>query len=127
MNEAVVFAGRRDDVGDVLAASDIFVTASHFEGVSLAVLEAMARGLPVVSYACPGNREVLSNGTGSVVPLHDEEAFAQALTTVLVDQCATRRQCELAQSRVQEHYALSRAIRQIIELYEIILVDKGKK
>jgi L-malate glycosyltransferase len=124
LSDALVFAGRRDDVGDVLAAADVFVTASHFEGVSLAVLEAMARGLPVVSYDCPGNREVLSGGAGAVVPLHDEVAFADAIVAILADSIVAQRQCERARVRVNEHYALSRAIRQIIELYESLLAER---
>ena len=60
--EQVLFLGQRDDVPDLLAAADLFVLASLFEGLPLVVLEAMALDLPVVATRIGGTSEALGRG-----------------------------------------------------------------
>ena len=65
----VHFLGQRDDVPDLLSALDLFVLPSHSEGVSLALLEAMAAGLPVIATAVGGLPEVVTDGeNGLLIP-----------------------------------------------------------
>ena len=78
--------GYRADVAAVLAASDIFVLPSEFEGLPMSVIEAMLTGLPVVATAISGPREQVVDGeTGLLVPLHDTPALATALRTLVAD------------------------------------------
>ena len=77
--------GLRDDVPDMLADSDLFVLASHAEGLTLAVLEAMAAGLPVVVTAVGGHAEVVTSAVGLVVPPGDPVAFRAAVEALLAD------------------------------------------
>lgn len=80
------FLGRRDDVADLLAASDLFCLPSHFEGHPLALMEAMADGLPVVSTRSPGITEVVKIGeSGILVPVANPMALAAALMRILSD------------------------------------------
>ena len=73
----VVFLGHRDDVDRLLGAFDIFVLASHREGVPKAAMEASATGLPVIATNIRGCREVVDDGlTGRLVPRRDAHAPA---------------------------------------------------
>ena len=65
--------------------SSLFVVSSRFEGLSMAMLEAIACGLPVVSFACPcGPRDVISDGVnGLLVPKENIEGLAKALLKLM--------------------------------------------
>lgn len=82
--DAVVFTGIRGDATTIIARSDLLVFSSDWEGLSIAALEALARGVPVVSTAVEGTRELLGEGAGVVVPHHDE-ALAAAIVECLGD------------------------------------------
>ena len=70
--DAVHFLGQRRDVPDLLNAMDVFVLPSYSEGVSLALLEAMAAGRPVIATAVGGLPEVVTDGdTGLLIPPRD--------------------------------------------------------
>ncbi len=72
--------GYRDDVEALLAAADIFVLPSHFEGLPMSVIEAMLSGLPVVASDIRGPREQVVDGvTGILVPPRQVEPLAAAL------------------------------------------------
>jgi L-malate glycosyltransferase len=82
--DRVRFLGRREDVPQLLAASEVFVLPSLYEGSSLAVLEAMAAGIPIVSSAIGGTEELIDDGrSGLLVAPGDSEALAAALRRVL--------------------------------------------
>jgi glycosyltransferase involved in cell wall biosynthesis/aminoglycoside phosphotransferase (APT) family kinase protein len=84
--ERVHFLGRREDVPQLLAACDVFALPSLYEGSSLAVLEAMAAGIPVVSSAIGGTEELIEDGrSGLLVPPDDAAALAAALRRLLGD------------------------------------------
>lgn len=74
------FLGFRDDVGHLLGAMDIFVLASNGEALGIAILEAMAAGLPVVATRAGGVPEIVTDGVqGLLVPANDHEALADAI------------------------------------------------
>jgi glycosyltransferase involved in cell wall biosynthesis len=82
---AIVLPGRVPDVRPYLAHAACYALSSRFEGMSLAMLEAMQAGLPIVSYACScGPAEILDNGRlGHLIKPGDEVGFAQALRAVI--------------------------------------------
>jgi glycosyltransferase involved in cell wall biosynthesis len=84
--DRVRFLGRRKDVPQLLATCDVFALPSLYEGSSLAVLEAMAAGIPIVSSAIGGTDELIEDGrSGLLVPPGDAKALAGALRRVLAD------------------------------------------
>lgn len=86
----VHFLGERDDVTQILAASDAFVLSSLSEGIPLSVLEAMAAGLPVIVTSVGGLPEVVRNGVeGFLVPPGNLEALENAMMQ-LVHNCSAR-------------------------------------
>jgi len=80
----VRFAGERPEASTLLAAFDVFATSSRKEGLPLAVVEAMALGLPVVASDIAAHREVLGEGSMGLVPA-TPEAFAAALGALADD------------------------------------------
>ena len=105
----VVFLGHREDVGDVLAALDLFVVTSHVEGMSNAMLEALAAGVPVVSTPVSGAREALEpladgRWPGRVVEA-SEQAVAAALAALLGDPAERAAMRDAARTRARERFA----------------------
>lgn len=82
----VHFAGQRDDVPDVLAASDVLALTSSREGVPRAIMEAMAARVPVVATDVVGTRAIVHDGqTGLLVPFGSPRAIARAIARVMDD------------------------------------------
>lgn len=84
LEEAVVFAGFRNDVPALLKSADLFVMSSHLEGLCTSLMDAMAAGLPVVTTRAGGIPEVLGDGqNGVLVPPKDPAALAAAVVDLL--------------------------------------------
>ncbi len=81
----VVGVGAVRDVRPWLAAADLVVLPSRWEGLSLASLEALAMGRPVVASRIPGLADAVGSGTGALVPPEDEAALANAVVARLTD------------------------------------------
>lgn len=114
--EAVRLLGQQSDVRRALAAADFFVLPSQREGMSFALLEAMASGLaPVVSDA-PGNVEAVGDA-GVVVPFGDVEGFAAAFAR-LADRSLRENLGLRARARVAAHFSLAEMRRRTREVYE---------
>jgi glycosyltransferase involved in cell wall biosynthesis len=88
----VEFLGQRADVAELLAGFDVFVLSSSTEGMSIALLEAMAAGCPIVVTAVGGNVELIQHmQTGLVVPANDEAALRNAIEKLLADRALATR------------------------------------
>lgn len=84
--QSVGFTGSIEDVSSVLADADVFVSMSRYEGLPLALLEAMAWGLPVVATDVPGHRDVVANDrTGLLVPYDEQDALSGNVTRLFAD------------------------------------------
>lgn len=82
----VIFAGARNDIPDLLAKSDLWVMSSKWEGLSIALLEALASGIPVIATNVGSNGEVLRNGyNGSLVPSKNPQALADEILRVITN------------------------------------------
>ena len=117
LDGVVTFLGEVADVPGLLARSSMLVLPSWTEGVSLTLLEAMARGLPTVATRVGGNGEVVGDGTtGLLVPAGDADALAGAVGRLCDDPALARRLGEAGRRRVERHFD----VRQMVAEYEAL-------
>lgn len=119
ISEQVLFLGERDDVVEILAASDAFVLASTSEGNPLSVLEAMSAGLPIVATAVGGMPELVRNETdGLLVPPGDAQSLARAMQRLVSDSESRLKMSEAARERAITRFDAGAMARSYIEEYE---------
>jgi glycosyltransferase involved in cell wall biosynthesis len=119
LEKQVRFLGFREDVATLLSLMDIFVLPSLSEGLSIALLEAMAAGKPVVATNVGGNPELVVDGeTGYSVPPRDADALATKLRSLLVDKCRAKKLGENGRKRVQQKFSLQAMADNYQRLYE---------
>ncbi len=117
----VRFLGQRADVQNVLPACDVFVLSSLTEGLSLAILEAMACGLPVVATNVGGNGELVREGvTGRLTPPGDPERLALALIDLLSNPSLASRMGLAGRRLVEEHHDLETMAARYVALYSAV-------
>jgi len=119
LKDRVWFMGHREDVPDLLAAADLFVFPSLWEGLGGAVIEAMALGLPVVASDIPALREVVEAGyNAELVPAGSPHELARAISALLDD--PERAQSFGARSRqiFEARFTLDRCTERMLDLYE---------
>lgn len=122
LGDAVLFTGMRDDVFELLPALDVFVLSSRFEGLPIALLEAMASGVAPVATKVGGIPEVITHGDdGLLIDPGDPGVLAAALTKVLDDDGDRARLAAAARRRAGD-FDLGRAVRRIEAIYEDALV-----
>ena len=121
-----VFLGQRSDVPALLAAADLFVLPSLYEGLPVSVLEAMAAGRPVVATAIGGTDEaVTSEETGLLVAPRDPAALASAIRRLQADPALARRLAAAARGRVERDFSSEATARQVMAIYDQVLVEAG--
>jgi glycosyltransferase involved in cell wall biosynthesis len=118
----VVFTGTREDIPTVLAALDVVVVPSLTEGLSNALLEAMAMARPVVATATGGNPDAVEAGkSGLLVPPRDPVALAAAVLRLLEHPAEARRLGEAARRRVLADFSLESMVSGYESLYRSLL------
>jgi glycosyltransferase involved in cell wall biosynthesis len=118
---SVTLLGRWDNVTKFLAAADIFVLPSRWEGLPIALLEAMSVGLPVVATNVEGVDDVITHGVqGLLVPVEDSTALANAILQLLYDQRLLHTLGTAARLQVMQNYTediMCEQYRTIMEKY----------
>lgn len=114
----VVIAGRRDDVPDILSASDCSCLPSRSEVMPLGILESMACGVPVVATDVGGVRECLRHGIdGFVVPVGRDRPLAEAILSLAIDAPLRRRMGEAARSAARMKFTPDACLPDILASY----------
>lgn len=114
----VILAGHRRDVPRLLAAADLFVFPTHFEGLPFSVLEAMAAGLPVVASDASSLPEIIRHDRdGILFAAGDAEALRRALIRALGNPETMRQLAENARARAEE-YSETKMTRRTLGLFE---------
>ena len=117
LGDRVVLTGLRSDVPELLAAMDVFVSSSQFEGLPLALLEAMAAGLPVVATAVGGVPEVVTEACGRLVAFGAVEPLAVAVTELIAEPAARRALGAAGRRRVEERFSVGRMAAELEACY----------
>jgi glycosyltransferase involved in cell wall biosynthesis len=129
VEHVVHFAGRQSQVGDWLAASDLFVNSSRSEGMSQALVEAMTFGLPLVVTDVGGNAGLAGGAVpcGLIVPPEDSAALAGAIERMVGDEQLAGACGRAGEERAQRCFSLPGMIRRYEELYEKLLEDRSPR
>lgn len=118
LSDAVLFTGMRDDVYDLLPAFDVFVLSSRFEGLPIAMLEAMGSGVPPVATRVGGIPEVITHDqNGLLVEPNDAAELAGSVTKLLADDAMRSRFAASARVRATD-FDLASAVRTIEDIYD---------
>jgi len=118
----VHFAGLQEDVAPWLAAMDLYLMSSQFEGLPLALLEAMSAGLPVVATRVGGIGEVVDDGvSGRLVEFGDPDALGRTAVELLRDPGAGERLGERGRQEVAERFGVARMARELGAVYRDVL------
>jgi len=119
LGRRVIFTGFRLDVQDILSEATMSVLPCHAgEGLSNAILEAMAAGLPVVATTVGGNPELVADGrTGLLVPPRDPGALANAMSLLLADPRKAQGFGAAGKHRVETEFSLERMVHDTEHFY----------
>jgi glycosyltransferase involved in cell wall biosynthesis len=111
---------------EVYSTFDVFVLSSHDEGMSNAILEAMAMEKAVVATDVGGTGEVVRHGhTGLLVPPRDPEALAAAINEMLAHPRRAREMGRLGRGIVEESFSARAMVRQLEQLYLNLVAKRG--
>lgn len=122
LHDAVSLLSFRDDVADLLPAMDALVLCSSSEGMSNAILEAMACGLPVVATAVGGNLHLVQHErSGLLVPPMDPATLAASLEWLARSPHARRRMGQAARQRIEREFSLDGMVNAFDQLYRRLL------
>lgn len=116
VEDRVIWAGERADAGRLMRAFDASLLTSWYEGMPLAVLEALVAGVPVVSTDLPVMRELLADGAGTIVARADASAVADAIVAT-IDAGAPAASVEAARAR----FRIERLARDLERIYDEVV------
>lgn len=121
----MIFTGVRRDVPRLLGAADVFALSSLSEGVSIAILEAMAAGLPVVATRVGGNPEIVLDGqTGLLVEPGRPDLLAAALEQLLKDPRRAAVLGAAGRRRAEEKFSLRAMVGAYAEMYREVALRR---
>lgn len=123
-----VRAGSEAETAAAFAAADLFLLPSLFEGTPLTLVEAMAAGLPVVTTATCGMRDVVRDGeNGLLVPLRSPSAIVAAVERLIRDESLRARLGAVARAEAAERYTWERVAAPVLEVYERMPVERARR
>jgi len=126
MESYVHFLGHIDNVEDLLAAADLFVFPSLYEGLGNAVIEAMALGLPVVVTDVPALREVVEEGrSGLFFTLQSSDELGKAISTLLDDPERAEAFGRRGRQIFLDRFTMDRYMPRIVDLYRGVVANGG--
>ncbi len=127
LTERVRLLGERHDVRQLWHAIDLAVLATHYEGCSNVILEAMAEGVPVVATDVGGNRELILEGqTGLLVPPRSPQALAEAMRVLLQDAERRRGMGQRGRARIARNFSIETTVQRTAALYQQLMNNAGR-
>jgi glycosyltransferase involved in cell wall biosynthesis len=122
LGERILFTGVRADVPEILAALDLVVSSSQWEGMPNVIMEAMAAGKPVVATAVGGTPELVIPGeTGWLVPPQDPEALALASQKMLEKPDLALEMGKAGRRRIEAFFSIEKMVRGTENIYQRLL------
>lgn len=125
LQDRVFLLGRREDISELLACTDIYVHPAKREGLSVALMEAMASGLPVVCSKIRGNTDLIDDGKGGYLcDVNDINAYANALTRLSDDPDLRHQMSVYNQNKIQE-YSINVVDQKMRRIYSKVIQDNN--
>ena len=125
INDHVRFIGPRMDWNEILQVLDVYVLPSVWEGLPLAVLEAMAARKPIIATSVGGVPSAIIDGqTGLLVPARDVQELAKGIRLLLNDKVLAQRLATTAYERFSEHFSIQTMVRNYQRLYQQLATRK---
>jgi len=126
LGDRLQLLGERDDVAEILPTFSVFLLPSLIEGMSMALLEAMAAARPIVATSVGGNLDLIRDGeTGLLVAPGRPDEMAAAVLRLLKDPGWAKRLGGAAQTLVMNHYSADAMVQRIERIYSELLDEKG--
>lgn len=126
IKDKIIFTGKRNDVENILAISDLFVLPSYREGMPRSIIEAMAMSLPVVATNIRGCREeVVPGETGYLVPVGDTIALKDALVKIISNEELQNQMGKRGRERAESLYDERRVLETQIQIFNELLKKDG--
>jgi glycosyltransferase involved in cell wall biosynthesis len=128
IGEAVSVLGHREDIPEILAASDLVVDASYAGlGLTGSLREALAVETPVIGTDIEGHPELIVEGeTGLLVPPRNPDALAQAILRVLENPTRAKAMARAGRKRVEARFSMAQKIQRTEALYRRLLAERGR-
>lgn len=117
LEETVFLLGQRDDVPHLLKAGDLYISSSHWEGLPVSVLEAMASGLPVLATSVGDMPYLVLPETGILVPPHQPGQLAQEILSLLSQPKRLEQMGAAGREHIQKNFSPAVWVRQLLTLY----------
>ena len=119
----VELLGVRKDIPEILRRADIYVMSSEWEGLSIALIEALAAGLPIVASNAGSNNEIVENGvSGLIVPIKNPQALAKSLYDLIANR-EMRESFSIAAAKRAEIFSIETCAQKHMDLYRELMKD----
>lgn len=116
LKEKISFLGIRSDVEKVIKSADVFVLSSHWEGLPLSVIEAMAAGIPIVASEVPGLKETVQS-VGLLFEHENPQQLAETIKTLIADKKLYQK-CIDQGKKISSQYDFKNTVKEHIEFYK---------
>lgn len=125
LEQQIIFAGYRTDIAEICHAADIFVFPSLQEGLPVALMEAMAAGLPIVASRIRGNTDlIVHKKNGYLLQPTRAESYEKAIQILAGNEKRRKRFGKAARETVKR-YSLAEVKKRMVEIYEICMKKQG--
>jgi glycosyltransferase involved in cell wall biosynthesis len=122
LEDCVLLTGERNDIPEILAATDIFILSSFWEGLPRSIIEAMMAGLPVVASRVGGVPELVQEGeNGFLFAPGDAESCAEKIQRLLNDTGLRERMGRVSRQKALQEFSLDRMLEETRRVYEAVL------
>ena len=126
IKEKVIFMGRHNDIHKILQALDAFILNSKTEGMSYAILEAMASGLPVIATNVGANTELIGHGIeGYLYSPGDLKSLSGYIAELIRNEACLSKMGEAARNKIVKSYSINKMVSSYKDLYEEVLSKKN--
>jgi len=123
LEKYVELLGVRKDIPEILRRADIYVMSSEWEGLSIALIEALASGLPIVATDAGSNNEIVENGiSGLIVPIKSPQELAKGLYDLIANR-ETRESFSKAAAKRAEIFSIETCAQKHMNLYRELMKD----